>query len=468
MDLNAERDDIKIANELNSWQHDSVILKSKLTEIEAIKGTILDPSHKNTIWKELSETTLCLKPGVYTNKETNKKIEDAIKQLNGAAQKKILAIMDQAKIGDERVWKLIVSPEAGYKVNLKEHAIKFMANIERDLGRKLHWFAIDHYNTASPHLHFCIRGVDQDGHDFRIDRDYVKEGARKISKDLMTQELGLRTDEYILERRAKVIKAKYITDLDRIIEKRVNSDHFITIEHGSDRKVDQEKRQQFVERLEFLETLGLARKDSSVTWYVEPTFLNFLKLIQEQNDVLKLLNKHQENILDKDLPLVFDKLPNKGDRIIGRLIGTGLIENNEDFRYILLEGIDGQNHYITAPHKLLKIRDNGQLFEGYIVYLERRQFKVDGKEIRDLDAAVYTDFNAVRLSTDINNIDRYIIERLIKDGQMSGIKVTDNQVRKDFLKTAHFRLNLLKNRDILDENLEVNFENFRLQYGRHL
>jgi hypothetical protein len=459
--FNADRDDIKIAQELNNWQHLSVVKKSSFAGLEAIKGTILDPDSSNSIWMGLSDNTVCLKPGVHIDQET-------IQKLAGADYKQISAIIEQAQVGDPRMWKLIISPEAGDKVNLKEHAIKFMAEFEKDLGRKLHWVAIDHYNTANFHLHFCIRGVDKNGETFTIDKDYIKQGAREISKDLMTEQLGIRTDEFVLERRDKIIMAKHITELDRIIEMRLTSDHFINIDHGSNRSVDQQKRLQIMSRLEFLETLGLAKKDSSTSWWVDPTFLNYLKFVQEQSDIIKLLTKHKENITDPDLPLVVDKLPLVGDTIIGKVIGTGQNERNEDLRYIIVEGIDGHNHYLTANNKLMMLRDNRELASGDIVSLVRKEFNKEDKKISYIDVETYPNFDAVKMSTDFNNIDRYILEKVIKDRRIPEIRITDNEIKKNFLKAVHYRVTLFKNRAILDDNLEINIENFRAQYGRHL
>ena len=93
---------------------------------------------------------------------------------------------------------------------------------KKDLGRKLEWIAIDHYNTDQNHLHFCIRGIDKEGLEVRIDKGYIKEGARRISKQLLTQKLGLRTDDYIIERREKTLEVKHVTELDRIIENELN------------------------------------------------------------------------------------------------------------------------------------------------------------------------------------------------------------------------------------------------------
>jgi type IV secretory pathway VirD2 relaxase len=44
--------------------------------------------------------------------------------------------------------------------------------MERDLGTKLDWIAVDHYNTDNPHVHLLIRGKAEDGRDLVISRDY--------------------------------------------------------------------------------------------------------------------------------------------------------------------------------------------------------------------------------------------------------------------------------------------------------
>ena len=88
---------------------------------------------------------------------------------------KLLNLWQQS--GDERVWKFIISPEASDRINLKEHAIKFMEILEKDLDRKLQWMAIDHYNTHQFHLHFCVRGVDQHGLEYRMEKPTLKKAA---------------------------------------------------------------------------------------------------------------------------------------------------------------------------------------------------------------------------------------------------------------------------------------------------
>ena len=51
------------------------------------------------------------------------------------------------RAGDERLWKFIVSPEHAERLDLKAHARALVSHMERDLGTRLEWVAIDHYNT---------------------------------------------------------------------------------------------------------------------------------------------------------------------------------------------------------------------------------------------------------------------------------------------------------------------------------
>jgi len=40
---------------------------------------------------------------------------------------------------------------------------ELMADAERDLGTRLDWVAVDHWNTDNPHVHVLIRGRGDDG-----------------------------------------------------------------------------------------------------------------------------------------------------------------------------------------------------------------------------------------------------------------------------------------------------------------
>src|SRR5580658_10646866 len=63
---------------------------------------------------------------------------------------------------DQRLWKIIASPEFGDRVDLTRLTRDLMDRVERDLGIPLEWAAVAHYNTEHPHAHVALRGVGRD------------------------------------------------------------------------------------------------------------------------------------------------------------------------------------------------------------------------------------------------------------------------------------------------------------------
>ena len=47
--------------------------------------------------------------------------------------------------------------------DLRAFTRELMADVERDLGTKLDWVAVDHWNTDNPHVHVLVRGRADDG-----------------------------------------------------------------------------------------------------------------------------------------------------------------------------------------------------------------------------------------------------------------------------------------------------------------
>jgi type IV secretory pathway VirD2 relaxase len=61
-----------------------------------------------------------------------------------------------------------------------------MAQAEHDLGTRLDWIGVDHWNTDNPHIHVILRGKGDDGRDLVIARDYISQGMRARSAHLAT------------------------------------------------------------------------------------------------------------------------------------------------------------------------------------------------------------------------------------------------------------------------------------------
>jgi type IV secretory pathway VirD2 relaxase len=80
---------------------------------------------------------------------------------------------------DRHHFRFIVAPEdANELTDIKAFTRDLMVNAERDLGTRLDWVAVDHWNTEHPHIHVIVRGRTGDDQDLVISRDFVREGMR--------------------------------------------------------------------------------------------------------------------------------------------------------------------------------------------------------------------------------------------------------------------------------------------------
>ena len=89
--------------------------------------------------------------------------------------------------------------------------------MERDLGTRLDWVAIDHWNTDNPHVHVLIRGKADDGQDLVISRAYISRGFRDRAAERVTLELGPRSEQEIRTALEKEVDAERWTGLDRAL-----------------------------------------------------------------------------------------------------------------------------------------------------------------------------------------------------------------------------------------------------------
>lgn len=69
-----------------------------------------------------------------------------------------------------------------------------------------------------------LRGVDDQGGDLVISRDYMSRGLRAMAQDLATRELGPRTAFEIDQQQTKQLTQDRLTPLDQQIEKDATRD----------------------------------------------------------------------------------------------------------------------------------------------------------------------------------------------------------------------------------------------------
>src|SRR3546814_1527129 len=109
---------------------------------------------------------------------------------------------------DRHHFRFIVSPEdAADMQDLRAFARDLARQMESDLGTRLEWIAVDHWNTDNPHVHLLVHGVDEAGADLVISRDYISRGLRSRGEALVSPELGTQPEQELRATLEKEITA---------------------------------------------------------------------------------------------------------------------------------------------------------------------------------------------------------------------------------------------------------------------
>lgn len=285
------------------------------------------------------------------------------------------ALLDKwQKQGDARIWKFIISPEFGDRVDLQQLTRDLMKKMERDLGTRLEWAAVNHFNTEHPHTHVALRGIREDGSILDLPRDYVKSGIRKAAEDLCTRQLGYRTRLDAREAEIREVEQCRVTSLDRIIERSnpapgQNSVFSVIPSHS----VKRDQQELVAARLITLQKMGLATATQSGEWEIRADFMTVLKTMQEVADRQKTIFAHRALISDERLPLVVTE-PRSIARLDGRVLGHGEDEAGKNFgrHFMLLEGTDARIHLIYYTPELEESRNRGQLSTNSFIQMRKR------------------------------------------------------------------------------------------------
>jgi type IV secretory pathway VirD2 relaxase len=199
-----------------------------------------------------------------------------------------VAIVREWERSDRLMWTFIISPEDAERIDLRQHTRELMAGMERDVGTALEWVAIDHHNTDDAHVHLLVRGVREDGRMLEIDREYLKHGIRELSEKLIERELGPRLEREVLLARERVIEREQWTEIDRALKRQAGLDRVVSYEDFAARSEGARVRvEQEIERLQYLEKLGLARRIDERSWELSPEHEPELRRRQREQDIIK-------------------------------------------------------------------------------------------------------------------------------------------------------------------------------------
>lgn len=243
---------------------------------------------------------------------------------------------------DRHQFRFIVSPEDAEQLDdLRTYTRHLMNRMEADLGTRLDWVAVDHWNTDNPHTHIVLRGKDDIGKDLVIARDYIAEGMRNRASELATEWLGPRTELEIQQSLQREVQQERFTSLDRTLL-RERQAGVLSLKSLANHP----RRQLLIGRLQQLQKLELAHEIRPGQWLLREDAEATLRAMGERGDIVRTMQRAMGN-LQRELA-VFE--PSKGTPgVVGRIVAKGLADELNDRGYLVVDGLDGKAHYLALP-----------------------------------------------------------------------------------------------------------------------
>jgi type IV secretory pathway VirD2 relaxase len=239
---------------------------------------------------------------------------------------------------DRHQFRFIVSPEDATELgDLRGFTRDLMGRMEGDLGTRLDWIAVDHFDTDNPHSHLVLRGVDDQGRDLIIARDYISHGMRQRASLLATELLGPQTEQELRDRLTREINAERWTGLDRRLQD-LARDGIVAFGPGEDPAL--------AGRAGTLERLGLAGRMGSGRWRLREDLEPTLRAMGERGDIVRTL---QRAFAGESRPLEILHDAGAPGTTTGRIVRKGLADELNDRGFLVIDGLDGKGRYVALP-----------------------------------------------------------------------------------------------------------------------
>jgi type IV secretory pathway VirD2 relaxase len=248
---------------------------------------------------------------------------------------------------DRHHFRFIISPEdAAELADLRSFTRELMQDVERDLGTRLDWVAVGHWNTDNPHVHVLIRGRADDGQDLVISRDYISRGFRDRAAERVTVELGPRSEHEIRTALGKEVEAERWTSLDRALRD-VADDGGGVADLRPGGEDDPEMRRLMLGRAAKLERLGLAEQVGLAQWTLKPGIEPALRDLGNRGDIIKTMHRAMSGA-DREPDIAGFAIHGDApaDPVLGRLVQRSLDDELKGSAYAIVEGVDGRTHHL--------------------------------------------------------------------------------------------------------------------------
>lgn len=245
---------------------------------------------------------------------------------------------------DRHHFRFIVAPEDGAELDdLRTFTRQLMGRMEADLGTRLDWVAVDHWNTDNPHTHLVVRGRDDTGKDLIIASDYIAHGFRHRAAELATEWLGPRTELEIQQTLQREVHQERWTSLDRTLSREAGPERMLQIERFNQPSL-QRQRLLLIGRLQQLQQMGLAEEIRPGIWSIEADAQTTLRTLGERGDIIRTL---QRAMSGRSRQLAVFEPGEDGVAVTGRVVAKGLSDELSDRGYLVVDGLDGKAHYVS-------------------------------------------------------------------------------------------------------------------------
>jgi len=277
--------------------------------------------------------------------------------------------------GDRHQFRVILAPEDATELgDLRGYTRGLMGRMEQDLGTRLEWIAVDHWDTDNPHTHLVIRGRDETGRDLIIAREYLTQGLRLRAGELATEWLGPRSEREIQGSLTREISQDRWTSLDRSLQ-RLAQDGQVDLRVVPSDVDERLRRSLLIGRLQQLGQMGLAQEAAPSVWTIDPRAEQTLRDLGERGDIIRTMQRAFGN---ERRQFAFFDAAAAAQPVVGRIAAKGLADELQDRGYLVVDGIEGRAHHVALPARI----DLSELPVGGIVAVRVRN------EVRSSDRTI--------------------------------------------------------------------------------
>ena len=253
--------------------------------------------------------------------------------------------------GDRHQFRFIVAPEDGAELSdLRSFTRELMEQMERDLGTRLDWVAVDHFNTGHPHSHVVIRGKDDRGGDLIIAQDYITAGLRHRAEDLVTLELGQETQLELSRKLAAEVSAERLTRIDRAMIAELDEGGRLDLRPASGQVRAEADVTLRLARLKTLERMGLAEQIEPGVWTISKDIEPTLQALGERGDILKAMSRalSRRGESRSREKMIIDAGDEGAAPKVGRVIDKRLVDELDDRLGLIVDGLDGRVRHVEV------------------------------------------------------------------------------------------------------------------------